>query len=243
MVRVPSGTTNIGWNNLYDIRQYFMGGTSGSSGGGGGGGTGSSGSLFIDQAGGTADTYGVLSGARNSANQTFTTAQGVYASGTLLVYLNGQLLTQGSAEDWTETSPAAGTFSFAVAPESTDEITAVYSASGGGVASVTRLITWVIKNPTAEGIPGPRLKVPYTAVRVDSYVVGGTSVTFNIEERSTIGSAGPVVMGADMTADIDGETTTTFGNAGLAANNWLWLEIGGVTGAVTYLVVTLAVTG
>jgi hypothetical protein len=38
MVRVPSGTTSIGWSNVYDIRQYFGGRGTGTSGG-----TGSSG--------------------------------------------------------------------------------------------------------------------------------------------------------------------------------------------------------
>jgi hypothetical protein len=37
MVRIPSGTTQVGWNNVYDLRQYFTASVSGSSGGGGGG--------------------------------------------------------------------------------------------------------------------------------------------------------------------------------------------------------------
>jgi hypothetical protein len=91
--------------------------------------------MYIDQAGGTADTYGILAGARNGANTTFTVSQGAYTTGTLTVYLNGQLLTQGSAEDWVETTPASGTFDFAVAPEATEEITVVYGYLGyGGVS-------------------------------------------------------------------------------------------------------------
>ena len=87
-----------------------------------------SGSFNIDQSGGTSDTYGVLSGAVNSANTTFTTSQSIYVTGTLTVYLNGQLQVQGSSEDWTETSPAAGTFDFIVAPTTGDEIAVTYQS-------------------------------------------------------------------------------------------------------------------
>lgn len=82
--------------------------------------------IFIDQSGGTSDTYGVLSGARNGTNKVFTVSQGVYATGTLKVWLNGQLQTQGTGEDFVETTPASGTFTFDVAPVSTDEITVEY---------------------------------------------------------------------------------------------------------------------
>ena len=37
---------------------------------------------------------------------------GGYVSGSLLVYLNGQLQTQGTSEDWDETTPGSGTFDF-----------------------------------------------------------------------------------------------------------------------------------
>lgn len=82
--------------------------------------------LYIDQSGGTSDTYGVLSGIINGSNTVFTVSQQSYASGTLKVYRNGQLMTQGSSEDYVETTPASGTFTFEVAPESGDEITAEY---------------------------------------------------------------------------------------------------------------------
>jgi len=167
-VRLVTGTTVLGWDNLYDVRQFYAreqaasgtgGGGSGNliikdegaflatgtvlnfvgdgvtptasgteirvyipSGGGGGGGT----FPYIDQAGGTADTYGSVSGTRNGVNKLFYVSRGQYTSGTLRVFLNGQLLTQGSGEDWVETSPAAGSFTFDVAPAAIDEITVVY---------------------------------------------------------------------------------------------------------------------
>jgi hypothetical protein len=85
--------------------------------------------LSIDQSGGTGDTYGVLGGAINGSNTTFTVSQGVYISGKLTVYLNGQIQTQGTSEDWTETAPASGTFDFATAPTGGDEITVAYYTS------------------------------------------------------------------------------------------------------------------
>lgn len=95
---------------------------------------GSSGAIsYIDQSGGTDDTYGVLQGDLDGVNADFITSSG-YISGNLLIYLNGQLLTQGSSEDWIETIPESGMFSFNSAPLETDNITAVYfvTSSGGG---------------------------------------------------------------------------------------------------------------
>jgi hypothetical protein len=69
-------------------------------------------------------------------NTTFTVAQGSYVSGTLCVYLNGQLQTQGSGvtDDWVETVPGSGTFDFAIAPDVSDEITVVYGFLGIGIS-------------------------------------------------------------------------------------------------------------
>ena len=94
---------------------------------------GDTGSMYIDQSGGTSDTYGVLSGTLNSSNKTFTVSQGIYSTGSLMVYLNGQLQTQGTAQDWVETTPASGVFDFITAPDAGDEITVTYAISAGGV--------------------------------------------------------------------------------------------------------------
>jgi len=83
---------------------------------------------YIDQSGGTSDTYGVLAGLVNGSNKIYTVSQSVYSTGTLKVYVNGQLQTQGSSEDWVETTPASGTFTFATAPETGDLITVTYQS-------------------------------------------------------------------------------------------------------------------
>jgi len=83
-------------------------------------------SLQTDCSGGTSDTYGALSGTINGSNTTFTVSLGSYVSGSLQVYLNGQLQTQGTSEDWDETTPGSGTFDFNIAPVSGDIITVIY---------------------------------------------------------------------------------------------------------------------
>ena len=51
-------------------------------------------SFQIDCSGGTSDTYGALSGLVNGSNTVYTISLGSYISGSLRVYLNGQLQTQ-----------------------------------------------------------------------------------------------------------------------------------------------------
>ncbi len=96
-------------------------------------------SWFIDQSGGTSDTYGVLAGLVNGSNTLFTVSAGKYVSGTLKVYLNGQLMTQGTGEDWVETSPTSGTFTFNIAPETDDEITVCYYAANSTLGNASLL--------------------------------------------------------------------------------------------------------
>lgn len=91
----------------------------------GGGGGGPAPTIKIAQ---TPDngTYGLLSGAVNGTNTVFTVPEAVYVSGTLQVYRNGQLLTQGASNDFQETNATIGTFTFLTAPLTGDVITAVY---------------------------------------------------------------------------------------------------------------------
>jgi hypothetical protein len=110
-----------------------------------------------------------------------------------------------------------------------------------GLSNV-RTYTWVIATPAVGGVLGPRLKEAHTATRIDSYVAAATSATFNIEERSTIGSAGSNLLSSDQVADVNGETTTSFADSALAADNWLYLDISATSGTPGQLVVTLSCT-
>jgi hypothetical protein len=84
-------------------------------------------------------TYGLLAGTVNGTNKVFTVSQGAYISGRLQVYRNGLLQLQGTGDDYTETTPNSGTFTFDVAPLTGDIITAVYqkvvvSLAGGNLS-------------------------------------------------------------------------------------------------------------
>jgi hypothetical protein len=89
--------------------------------------------MMIDQSAGASKTFGSLVGALNSVNTDYTVSYGSYVSGTLRVYLNGQLLIQGTDADWVELVPASGTFRMNVAPEATDIITAEYGYTAFGI--------------------------------------------------------------------------------------------------------------
>jgi hypothetical protein len=101
---------------------------------------------------------------------------------------------------------------------------------------------WVVQSPANGGVPGPRLKEAHTATRIDSFVTSNTSATFNIEERSTIGSAGTNLLASDQVAVTGGTTTTSFSDGALAADNWLWIDIASVSGTPAELVITLSCT-
>lgn len=96
-------------------------------------------SIQIDCSGGTSDTYGTLAGLINSSNTLYTVSLASYISGSLRVYLNGQLQTQGSSEDWVETTPTSGTFTFATAPATGDIIIAMYQFSSGATGNADTL--------------------------------------------------------------------------------------------------------
>ena len=104
----------------------------GSATAGGGGGSGSpdytDSEFQVDQAGATGSpTYGALSGSINGSNTTFTVSAAIYISGTLIVFLNGVLVFQGtSSNEWQETTPGSGTFDFGIAPPSGSAILVMY---------------------------------------------------------------------------------------------------------------------
>jgi hypothetical protein len=75
-------------------------------------------------------------------------------------------------------------------------------------------------------------------------IVGGTSVTYNIEERSATNSAGTNALATDQTANdvaasID---STAFDNAGFAADSYVYIDISAVVGVVTAFTCTISAT-
>lgn len=104
----------------------------------------------------------------------------------------------------------------------------------------SRTYTFVIGLPVVGGIPGPQLYSAHKALRISAYCVGGTSVTFNIEKRTTIGTAGTNLMTTDLVAPTTGVDQIVFADPLMAANVWLWLDISAKSGSPTKLVITLA---
>ena len=104
------------------------------------------------------------------------------------------------------------------------------------MATILDSFTWVVSPTGALGYPGPKMPYVATVVEVSSYVTAATSATFNIEERSTIGSAGTNVLSADQVADVTGESvTSSFGNGSLAKDSFLWLDVASISGTPGYL--------
>ena len=103
------------------IKELQSGDTLPGSGGGGG-----STQIYIDQSPDNG-AYGVISGLINGTNSLFTVSQGTYVSGTLVVALDGIVLTQGASQDYVETSPASGTFTLSFAPPTGSVLTCWYN--------------------------------------------------------------------------------------------------------------------
>ena len=108
--------------------------------------------------------------------------------------------------------------------------------------AATRYIVWIIPNPSV-GTVG-QVPIPWncTVLEVKANVQDGTSVTHNIEERATPGSAGTNILSSDMAADTNGEIVSSgFNNDSLSKDNYLAVDISAVSGSVTDLTIRLKV--
>jgi hypothetical protein len=102
--------------------------------------------------------------------------------------------------------------------------------------------TWVISAPTTGQIPGPKLYAGQTAKRISgSTLTASTTITFNIESRPDLDSAGTNLLSDEQTASIDGADNTTMANSALTADSWLVVDISGTSGTPALCVITLAV--
>jgi hypothetical protein len=104
--------------------------------------------------------------------------------------------------------------------------------------------TWVISAPAVGGIPGPKIGVNATAKQINAYTLSaGTAVTFNIENRATVGAAGVDLMAAELGCSAaDASGTINAGTSVLTAGNWLWIDISGVSGSPAGVVICIKTT-
>jgi len=111
----------------------------------------------------------LITGAINGANKAFT-VPGPYISGTLKVFLQGQLQVQGTGENWTETSPDARTFGFVVAPPTDTVVTATYEVAKGRrrYETTNDTLTFVLNSSNTTGT----LSGPYRACSLELSVNG-----------------------------------------------------------------------
>lgn len=99
---------------------------------------------------------------------------------------------------------------------------------------------FTVTSPGVTTIPLGVIEESWTAAKIEAYVFGGTSVTFNIEERTSPGSAGTNMMTSDMDATTSKTTDSSLANGGLAAGNTLALDISAVSGAVNFIAITIS---
>jgi hypothetical protein len=210
--------------------------------------------IRINQTSGTS-VYPNLIGNQNTSNLYYTVSDRIYTSGKLLVFLNGQALSQGI--DWSEQHPASGTFFFisgSAIPTSTDIITAQYTISGTlavADAPMTGLNynrnsgSWVSEidyfsveaqigdtvNVVTSGTTG-YLEVPVGA-NIESYrIMSGISGTISVDVmKSTYASAPPTVSICSgtyvtLTNDFKNENTNLNGwTKNIVAGDWVGFKV------------------
>jgi len=98
---------------------------------------------------------------------------------------------------------------------------------------------FTVSYPGVATIPLGVIEGAWTAQKIEAYVFGGTSVTFNVEERTTPGSAGTDMMTNDLVATTSKTTDSSLANGGLADGNTLALDISAVSGTVAYVAITI----
>lgn len=162
-----------------------------------------------DSTGGTSDTYGVLAGAVNGVNTTYTVSAGVYVSGSLAVYKNGVRLIQGSSEDWVETTPASGTFDFNNAPLSGDVIDVEYVESENTSSSLVVEKTTITISSNTTGTSSERNVLGNAASSDVTYTLPATSDidSIGVRIKKIDNSGNSLILATPGAETIDGDTT------------------------------------
>jgi hypothetical protein len=106
---------------------------------------------------------------------------------------------------------------------------------------INKTLNWVVSSPVSGSIFGPKLPEGMTATKLSAYTDVGT-VTFNVSQTATIGSAGSVITGTNQIACTTGSVVAPPSSAALTSGDWLLLNIYSVASSPTQLTVTLNCT-
>lgn len=116
------------------------------------------------------------------------------------------------------------------------------SLASGSLTAVAREKSVTIESPTAtEKIILFFTTAALTVSQIRSVIIGGTNVTFSIRHGTDVSAAGTEVVtsGIQVTNTTTGLSTTSFNNASIAADRFVWITTSAVTGTVTQLAVTV----
>lgn len=105
--------------------------------------------------------------------------------------------------------------------------------------------SFVLDTPTSSDV-FPIFALPYgaTLTKVTATIIGGTSVTFQLEKRGATGlnSSGTNMLTSSLVADQNGEITTSFASAGLTAGQIVVFVASAVSGSVGKLIIEIDYT-
>jgi|WetSurMetagenome_2_1015567.scaffolds.fasta_scaffold99698_3 hypothetical protein len=103
--------------------------------------------------------------------------------------------------------------------------------------------TYHVQTPAkGSGFVIARMYQNLTVLRVDSHLSAGTSVSFNLEYRSSVNAIGTSITSTPIVALTSGTQTGSFAYSMLPADNWLFLSVTDISGSVGLLSVTLSCT-
>lgn len=102
-------------------------------------------------------------------------------------------------------------------------------------------IGWLIESPDTGDTKLINVISPYALIHDKVYyqINGGTNVVFNIERLTSPFGAGTDIFSSDLTATSTLQSTSTFANPNLSADEWLKLTITSVSGSVDWLKVDM----
>lgn len=124
----------------------------------------------------------------------------------------------------------------------------VYDSSTGKFknAQGTKSLTFVLDTPTSSDT-FPIFQVPFaiTVTSIRGTIRGGTSSTFNVENRALLNNAGTDLLASDLAATQTGAVSTAFNgtaNRAIAAQSFLVFSASALSGTVNQIVVEIDFT-